>query len=219
MKEKHIFPFLDKRIENYCQTHTSQEADNLRELTRTTHLNFIHPNMISGNWQGRLLSILSKMISPKRILEIGTFTGYSTLCLSEGLAKDGIIHTIEIDYELEPFLKDLFEKNNIKDRVQLHIGNGLDIIRDLKEEFDLIFIDADKANYPIYYDLCIDKLRKGGVILADNTLWYGRIALHPMPQDKDTIGIDSFNKKITLDNRVENLIIPIRDGIMIGRKI
>ena len=219
MSEKQIFPFIDQRVENYCQTYLSKEDENLKELNDKTNLLFPRPHMISGNWQGNFLSLISKIICPKYILELGTFSGYSALCLAKGLSPEGKLHTIEKDEEYREFLLELFKENKVDDKIQLHIGAALDIIQTLEEEFDIIFIDADKANYPVYYDLCIEKLRKGGLMIADNVLWYGKIALEPMPKDKLTVAINNFNQKITEDKRMENLIIPIRDGLMIGRKI
>lgn len=219
MKEKQIYPFLDKRIEDYCQTYVSPESDSLKNLTRETHIKFLRPNMISGNWQGHFLSMISNLVCPKKILEIGTFTGYSTICLAQGLPSDGILHTIEVNVEMEAFLRDLFAKNNLSTKIELHIGNAMDIVNDMDNDFDLIFIDADKVNYPFYYDICIEKLNKNGVILIDNVLWYGRVALDEMPEDKETKAIHEFNVKITQDKRIENLILPIRDGIMMGRRI
>ncbi len=219
MEEKQINPFLDQRIENYCQTYLSEETDNLKSLNRQTHLNFVRPHMISGNWQGTFLKLISNMIKPKYILEIGTFSGYSTLCLADGLQEEGIIHTIEKEQEYKEFLQNLFQSNNLSDKVKLHIGKAIDILPTLNEEFDIIFIDADKANYPLYYDMCVGKLRKGGIMIADNILWYGKVALNPMPQDKETLAINLFNKKITEDKMMENLIIPLRDGLMVGRKL
>ncbi|MBP1646209.1 MAG: O-methyltransferase family 3 [Bacteroidetes bacterium] len=219
MSEKQIFPFIDQRIENYCQTYVSKEDNYLSELNEKTKELFIHPHMISGNWQGTLLSLISNLVKPKYILELGTFSGYSALCLVKGLAPNGKLHTIEWKEEYEEFLLNLFKENKVEDKIQLHIGKALDIIPTIEEEFDIVFIDADKANYPAYYDLCIEKLRKGGLMIADNVLWYGKIALETMPKDKHTVGIHSFNQKITEDPRMENLIIPLRDGLMIGRKI
>ena len=218
MSEIQIYPFIDQRIENYCQEHVSQEPEILEELDRKTHLRFVRPNMISGNWQGTFLRMISKMINPKTILEIGTFSGYATICLAEGLQEGGVIHTIEKEEEYEDFLNESFEKYN-KNKVKLHIGKAMDILPTIEEEFDLIFIDADKASYDAYYNICIEKLRKGGIIIADNILWYGKVGLSPMPQDKETLAINQFNNLITQDSRVENVIIPIRDGLMMGRKL
>lgn len=218
MSEIQIYPFIDQRIENYCQEHVSQEPEILEELDRKTHLRFVRPNMISGNWQGTFLRMISKMINPKTILEIGTFSGYATICLAEGLQEGGVIHTIEKEEEYEDFLNESFEKYN-KNKIKLHIGKAMDILPTIEEEFDLIFIDADKASYDAYYNICIEKLRKGGIIIADNILWYGKVGLNPMPQDKETLAINQFNNLITQDSRVENVIIPIRDGLMMGRKL
>lgn len=218
MSEIQIYPFIDKRIENYCQENVSQEPEILEELDRKTHLRFVRPNMISGNWQGTFLRMISKMVNPKTILEIGTFSGYATICLAEGLQEGGVIHTIEKEEEYEDFLNESFEKYN-KNKIKLHIGKAMDILPTIEEEFDLIFIDADKASYDAYYNICIEKLRKGGIIIADNILWYGKVGLSPMPQDKETLAINQFNTLITQDPRVENVIIPIRDGLMMGRKL
>jgi Predicted O-methyltransferase len=220
MKEdrRQIYPFLDPRIENYCEQMLSAEKLELTALDRQTHLRFVRPNMISGHWQGEFLQILSKMQRPKTILEIGTFSGYSTLCLASGLQKGGVLHTIEKDGELNEFLLAQFKQNGYENQIILHIGQAIEIINTIPETFDLIFIDADKASYPDYYNICIEKLNSGGVILADNILWYGKVGLDPMPEDKETIAINSFNKLISADQRVENCILPIRDGIMIGRK-
>lgn len=218
MTELQIYPFIEKRIEDYCEKNVSEEPDALVKLNRKTHLSFVHPQMISGNWQGTFLRMISKMINPKSILEIGTFSGYSTLCLAEGLQKGGIIHTIEKEQEYEDFLIENFEKLSDK-TIKLHIGRAIDVLKTIEGEFDLIFIDADKASYPEYYEICIDKLRPSGIIIADNILWYGKVGLSPMPSDKQTIAINQFNQRITNDPRVENVIIPIRDGLMMGRKL
>lgn len=219
MKEKQIFPFIDQRVEQYCQTYVNKEDENLRELNEKTNLLFPRPHMISGNWQGMFLTLISKLVNPKNILELGTFSGYSALCLVKGLSSEGKLHTIEKNEEYEEFLINLFKENGVEDKIKLHIGKALDIIPLFEEKFDIIFIDADKPNYPLYYDLCVEKLRKGGLLIADNVLWYGKTALEPMPKDKQTLAIHSFNQKITEDDRMENLIIPIRDGLMVGRKV
>lgn len=219
MSEIQIFPFIDSRIENYCEENVSKEPKVLEELDRKTHLRFVRPNMISGNWQGTFLRMISKMINPKTILEIGTFTGYATICLADGLGEGGLVHTIEKDGEFEEFLNSNFQEKGYGDKIRVHIGKALDIIPKIEGNFDIVFIDADKANYPEYYNLCIERLNKGGLIIADNILWYGKVGLAPMPKDKETIAINNFNKLITQDDRVENVIIPIRDGLMMGRKL
>ncbi|MDD2191272.1 MAG: O-methyltransferase [Bacteroidales bacterium] len=218
MTELQISPFIDKRIVDYCEKNVSEEPEDLVRLNRKTQLRFVHPHMISGNWQGTFLKLISKMVNPKNILEIGTFSGYSTFCLAEGLQEGGIIHTIEKEEEYEDFLlENLIKRSNKK--IKLHIGKALDILPTIEEEFDLIFIDADKASYPEYYNICIEKLRPSGIIIADNILWYGKVGLDPMPRDKQTLAINNFNELITHDPRVENVIIPIRDGLMMGRKL
>jgi len=175
--------------------------------------------MLSGHLQGRVLKMLVRMCQPRRILEIGTYTGYATICLAEGLPKDGEIHTVEIDDELEDFIKEQFEKTDLKNKIHLHIGDALDIIPRLDGFFDMIFIDADKRLYGQYYDLVFDKLRSGGIILADNTLWNGKVLETPHPSDKQTIGIQEFNKKIKNDKRVEKVILPLRDGLTLIHKL
>ncbi|MDR0970859.1 MAG: class I SAM-dependent methyltransferase [Bacteroidales bacterium] len=219
MKEKQIYPFLDERIENYCNEHLSEEPQHLREISRKTFLKYVKPQMISGNWQGGFLRLISKIAKPKKILEIGTFTGYATLSLADGLQEGGKIYTIEKDEIYRDFLEEMINKYGYSSMVELIFGDALDIIPSLNEDFDIIFIDANKAKYPQYYKMCINKLNLGGLIIADNILWYGKVGLEIMPNDKQTAAIDEFNKLITEDSNVENLIIPIRDGLMIGRKI
>jgi Predicted O-methyltransferase len=175
--------------------------------------------MLSGHLQGRVLKMLVRMCQPWRILEIGTYTGYATICLAEGLPKGGEIHTVEIDDELEDFIKEQFEKTDLKNKIHLHIGDALDIIPQLDGFFDMIFIDADKRLYCQYYDLVFDKLRPGGIILADNTLWDGKVLETPHPSDRQTIGIQEFNKKIKNDKRVEKVILPLRDGLTLIHKL
>jgi predicted O-methyltransferase YrrM len=166
--EKQIHPFVDKRIEDYCKENTSPESEVLRYIDRETHLRFLRPKMISGNWQGNLLKILSLLVEPKNVLEIGTFTAYATLCLAEGLVKDGVVHTIERDILLEDFILETIEKFGYQDKIKLHMGNAMEVIDTIEGDFDMIFIDADKANYPAYLEKCISRLRSGGLIIADN---------------------------------------------------
>ena len=216
--EKQIHPFVDKRIEDYCKEHTSKESEALRYIDRQTHLRFLKPNMISGNWQGNLLKVLSLLVQPKNVLEIGTFTAYATLCLADGLADGGIVHTIEKDVILEEFILSTIKKYGYEDRIKLHIGNAMEIIDQIEGDFDLIFIDADKANYPAYFEKCVSRLRSGGLIIADNILWYGKVVLPVKDSDKETKAIKLFNETISKDPRFDSLILPIRDGIMVARK-
>lgn len=216
--EKQIHPFVDKRIEDYCKEHTSKESEALRYIDRQTHLRFLKPNMISGNWQGNLLKVLSLLVQPKNVLEIGTFTAYATLCLADGLAEGGIVHTIEKDVILEEFILSTIEKYGYEDRIKLHLGNAMEIIDQIEGDFDLIFIDADKANYPAYFEKCVSRLRSGGLIIADNILWYGKVVLPVKDSDKETKAIKLFNETVSKDPRFDSLILPIRDGIMVARK-
>lgn len=216
--EKQIHPFVDKRIEDYCKEHTSKESEALRYIDRQTHLRFLKPNMISGNWQGNLLKVLSLLVQPKNVLEIGTFTAYATLCLADGLAEGGVVHTIEKDVILEDFILSTIEKYGYEDRIKLHLGNAMEIIDQIEGDFDLIFIDADKANYPAYFEKCVSRLRSGGLIIADNILWYGKVVLPVKDSDKETKAIKLFNETVSKDPRFDSLILPIRDGIMVARK-
>lgn len=204
-------------LQAYLEQHCDQEPELLRYINRETHLKVPMARMLSGHYQGRVLSFLSKLHSPRRILEIGTFTGYATLCLAEGLSPDGIIYTIDVNEELEDRVRDYFQKSGVNHQINYQIGDALSIIPTLDETFDLIFIDADKKNNGKYYDLVISKLRKGGVIIVDNVLWSGKIV--SMMSDKDTTLIRDFNEKVTNDPRVEKLILPVRDGLFIIRKI
>jgi predicted O-methyltransferase YrrM len=173
--------------------------------------------MLSGHYQGRVLTFLSKLASPRRILEIGTFTGYATLCLAEGLTEGGIIHTIDINAELEDRVREFFAKSEFNNKINYHIGNAVEVIPSLKEEFDIVFIDADKKNNQTYYDLVFDKVKKGGLIIVDNVLWSGKITLGA--HDKDTENIRRFNESVSKDQRVEKLILTVRDGLFIIRKL
>ena len=208
--------FLPEKINDYAEAHTSPDSDLLIALERETHLKTLAPRMLSGHLQGRFLSLISHLMQPKRVLEIGTFTGYSALCLAEGLADDGILYALEANDELEYLIKQSVEKSPSPDKIKLLIGNALEIIPDLNETFDLVFIDAGKRDYPIYYDLVIDKVRSGGLIIADNILWSGKVVEDK--KDVDTQIIDTFNKKIHADERVENILLPLRDGLMMARK-
>ena len=211
--------FIAEELEEYAIQHTSEESDLLYELNRTTHLEVLQPRMLSGHLQGRLLSMISKMLRPHRILEIGTYTGYSALCMAEGLVEDGKLVTIDINYELKERIQSFFDRSAYASQLDLRIGDALEIIPKLEEEWDLVFIDADKHNYGNYFDLIIEKVKKGGVIIADNVLWSGKVLEQPNPNDVDTVALIEFNKKIQADKRVENLLLPFRDGLMIIRKV
>lgn len=211
--------FIDKKLSQYSEEHTTPENELLKALNRDTHVNVLAPRMLSGHLQGRLLSLFSKMIQPKAILEIGTYTGYAALCLAEGLTNDGILHTIDINEELETRIQKYFDQSSYSNQIKLHIGNALDIIPKIQQQFDLVFIDADKENYSNYYDLLIDAMPSGGIIMADNVLWSGKVTdSEALASDNDTHELDRFNAKVQSDLRVENILIPVRDGIMVARK-
>jgi caffeoyl-CoA O-methyltransferase len=208
---------INESIQHYAEQHTSSEADLLKKIERDTHAKVMMPRMLSGHLQGRVLSMISHMIRPHRILEIGTYTGYSAVCLAEGLQEGGKLITIDINEELEDRVRDYFAASSYNNNIEYKIGNAVEVIPALNETFDLVFIDADKERYSVYFDLVIDKVRNGGFILADNVLWSGKV-LDAKP-DKDTRAILEFNKKIQDDPRVENVLLPIRDGIMLMRKV
>ena len=207
-----------QELEKYILDHIDREDEVLKELDRETHLKALGARMLSGHLQGLVLTMISKMIQPKTILEIGTFTGYSAICLSKGLQKNGKLITIEIDDELENIASKYFEKAGIQNIVSQQIGPATEIIPKLNNQFDLVFIDADKQEYSIYYDLVFDKVKKGGYILADNTLWSGKVLKKPAHDDEQTKGIIEFNRKVADDNRVEKVILPLRDGITLIHK-
>ena len=204
-------------LDEYIESHIDREPAHLHELYRRTHLTRLYARMCSGHVQGRLLAMLSKMISPKRVLELGTFTGYSALCLAEGLAEDGELHTVEIDDEAEDELLELFASAPGGERIALHIGDALQIVGALGGDWDLVFIDANKRNYCDYYELIFPRVKPGGYIIADNTLWDGKVVDHDAHDDQ-TEGILSFNDLVAADPRVEKVILPIRDGMTIIRK-
>jgi len=208
--------FLDARIQTYAEQHCEAENPVLASLAAHTRAHIHLPNMLSGHMQGRLLSLLSRLLQPHTILEIGTYTGYSAICLSEGLAEGGHLHTIDINEELQPLATEYFDKAGIADQVTLHVGNARDIIPTIKGTFDLVFIDADKSWYPHYFDLVIERVRKGGLIIADNVLWSGRVLEDE--KDKRTAALDAYNKKVLADDRVSPLLLPVRDGLNIAQK-
>jgi len=211
--------FLSPELNDYIELHTRPESDVLKRLNRETYAKMMMPRMLSGHLQGQVLRMFSKMIKPKKILEIGTFTGYSALCLSEGLSEGGILHTIDINEEYSEIVNRYFKEAGIENKIKRYIGNALDIIPSIKESFDLVFIDADKENYSSYYDLVFDKVPKGGYILADNVLWSGKVLENQKDMDTDTKAIVAYCNKVQKDERVENVLFPIRDGIMVARKI
>lgn len=210
--------FLPPNIEKYADHHTSSESELLHELERQTYIKILQPRMLSGHLQGRFLSMISKMIKPEHILEIGTYTGYSALCLAEGLDQNGTLTTIEIDPEIAEFAQAYFNQSNFSNQIDLKIGDALEIIPILSPKFDLIFIDADKTNYLNYLELIIPKLNKGGYLIADNVLWSGKVAEPIDSKDIDTQVLIEFNKKIHSNDRLENILLPIRDGLMLVRK-
>lgn len=203
---------MQQLLLNYCEP----ESELLQKIDRETNLKVLMPRMLSGHYQGRVLSMLSRLISPKRILEVGTFTGYATLCLAEGLTEKGIIYTLDINEELEEMVRRNFEASPYHSRINYILGDATATIHSLDEIFDLVFIDADKKNNGTYYDLIFDRVRPGGLIIVDNVLWSGKV-LNSSP-DKDTKNITTFNDKIAADSRVEKLILPVRDGLFVIRK-
>lgn len=211
--------FLPKNIDDYACSHTQNESQILSELNRETWAKVLIPRMLSGHLQGRSLSMFSKMIRPKSILEIGTYTGYSAICLAEGLQNNGKLYTIDINEELESMSSSYFKKAGIADKVTQFVGNALEIIPTINDRFDLVFIDADKENYSNYFDIVIDKMPVGGFIIADNVLWSGKVVEKVSDNDSETKALINYNSKIHQSERVENLLLPVRDGLMICQKI
>lgn len=210
--------FLPENLDNYVVKHSQKEPKILQQLTRETYQKILQPIMLSGPYQGRVLSMISKLINPKSILELGTFTGYSTICLAEGLKADGEIHTIDINEELVNFQRKYFDKSDYGHQIIQHLGNALDVIPKLDKTFDLVFIDADKPNYVNYFHLIIDKLNSGGIILSDNVLWHGKVIEELDPKDHSTKAVLEYNKLLKEDPRIETVMLPIRDGLTISRK-
>lgn len=203
----------DEAIESYILSRIDEESELLKQLNRDAHVNLLKPRMLSGHLQGRMLKMFCRMMNPKYILEIGTYTAYATLCLAEGVDDDAEIHTIEVNDELEDFILKHLHKSKLKDKIHLHIGDAMEIIPQIDRTFDLVFIDANKRHYIEYYNLIFDKVRPGGLIIADNTLWDGHVLETPKASDKQTIGIQQFNDMIAKDDRAEKVILPIRDGL------
>ena len=210
--------FISQEIDDYVCYHSDDESDILKSLNRETHVKVINPRMLSGHYQGRVLSMFSKMIQPKRILELGTYTGYSALCLAEGLAEDGLVITVDVNPELEEMVDRYIQQSPFKGKIQQIIGDGMDIVPKLEEQFDIVVIDADKRNYAAYYDLVFDKVRNGGYIISDNVLWSCKVTQDYEKSDLDTKILKDYNLKIQNDVRVENILLPIRDGLMVARK-
>ena len=209
---------MEDKMEDYITGHIDPEEPELHELDRLTNLKVMHPRMLSGHLQGKILRMICRMISPMNVLEIGTYTGYGTICLAQGLKEGGHVHSIEINDELADIPSQFIRRMNLENKITLHIGNALDIIPRLDILFDLIFIDGEKSEYLSYYQLVIDKINKGGFILADNILWSGKVLEQEPSNDHFTRGIKQFNDFVKQDDRVEKVILPIRDGLMILRK-
>ena len=210
--------FLPEDLDNYIVAHSEAEPELLQQLTRETYQKILQPIMLSGQYQGRVLSMISKLKQPKSILELGTFTGYATLCLAEGLQKDGEIHTIDVNEELVDFQRKYFDASAYGHQIFQHLGNALDIIPKLEKTFDLIFIDADKPNYVNYFHLLIDKLNAGGIMLSDNVLWHGKVVAPLDAKDASTTAVLAYNILLKNDPRIETVVLPIRDGLTISRK-
>lgn len=211
---------MTELLEQYILSHIDDEGDYLRHLNRETHVRVLKPRMCSGHLQGRILKMICQLVQPRYILELGTFTGYSALCMAEALEEDPLaeLHTIDIDDEMEEFTSSVFENSKFADKIHFHIGDALEVIPTIDRMFDVVFIDANKRIYSEYYDLVFDKVRKGGLIIADNTLWDGKVVQDPLPKDAQSVGILSFNDKIASDPRVEKVILPLRDGMTLIRK-
>ncbi|MBU2939301.1 O-methyltransferase [Lacinutrix sp. C3R15] len=210
--------FLPEKLDEYVVAHSQEEPELLQQLTRETYQKILQPIMLSGPYQGRVLSMISKLIRPKSILELGTFTGYATLCLAEGLQAAGEIHTIDINEELEDFQRKYFDKSGYGTQIHQHLGSAIDILPKLDKTFDLVFIDADKPNYVNYFHLIINKLKPGGIILSDNVLWHGKVIEPLNDKDTSTKAVLEFNTLLKNDDRIETVLLPIRDGLTISRK-
>lgn len=210
--------FIDAKLDDYVCAHTENEPAVLADLNRRTHVSILQPRMLSGHYQGRLLSMLAHMIQPKRVLEIGTYTGYSALCFAEGLQEGGKVTTVDVNEELEEFVQSYIEKANCSDKVEYIVGDAMEVVAKMDEQFDLVFIDADKKNYCNYYELVFDKVKPGGYIIADNVLWSGKVLEDYDSLDRETKILMDYNKMVHEDDRVQEILLPIRDGLMIARK-
>ena len=210
--------FLPEAIDQYASQFTQAHSETLEALERETWQEVLMPRMLSGHQQGRFVSLLSHLLQPQRVLEIGTYTGYSALCMAEGLAQDGMIHTIDINEELAPRIRRFMKRANMDHCITLHVGDAMNIIPSLYETWDLVFIDADKERYSAYYDMVIDHVRPGGLIVADNVLWSGKVC-DGTSQDKETLALRAYSEKVAADPRVEHQLLPFRDGLMIARRL
>lgn len=209
--------FLPEKIESYSSNFTEPEPDLLAELNRFTHTNVLMPRMLAGHLQGRVISMLSQMIKPKRVVEIGTYTGYSALCWAEGLSEGGTVDTIEVNDELEGKIRSFLDRSPYVDQINLHIGAALEVLQSIQGPIDIVYIDADKENYAAYYDAVFDKMSPGGYIIADNVLWTGKVTDPLEKMDHETRALYDYSEKIHNDPRVQNVLFPIRDGLMIAR--
>lgn len=209
--------FLPEKIDQYVVSHSQQEPKILQELSKETWQKVLNPRMLSGAFQGRVLAMISKLIQPKNVLEIGTYTGYSAICIAEGIASEGTIDTIDKNEELEDLQNTYFEKSGYRSQIVQHFGNALEIIPEMNKKFDLVFIDADKSNYPNYFHLVIEMMNKGGIILSDNVLWSGKVVEELNQKDKDTKALLEYNQLLNSDERIETVLLPIRDGLTISR--
>ncbi len=210
--------FINPELSHYCETHSSEESEILKKLNRETHLKVVSPRMLSGHLQGRFLSFISKLQKPELIVEIGTYTGYSALCLAEGLANNGKLISIDVNEETSAFAKSFIQQTEYASQIELVLADAKDYIPTISSAIDLVFIDADKKNYLNYFHLVIDKLKPGGLIIADNVLWSGKITMPESAMDRETLALHQFNTLVQQDARVENILLPIRDGLMVVRK-
>jgi predicted O-methyltransferase YrrM len=210
--------FIEKNLADYCENHTSPESELLSNLNRDTHLKVVSPRMLSGHLQGRFLSFISKLQKPQLIIEIGTYTGYSALCLAEGLTESGKLISIDVNEETSSYAQSFIDKSAYKNQIKLVVADAKDFIHTISNPIDLVFIDADKKNYLAYYQLIIEKLNTGGIIIADNVLWSGKITMPEGEMDRETLALHEFNEFVQNDGRVENMLLPIRDGLMVIRK-
>ena len=210
--------FLPQDLDDYIVKHSAKEPELLQQLNRETNLKVLQSRMLSGHYQGRILSMISKLVKPSSILEIGTYTGYSALCLAEGLRPDGILHTVEVNEELSDLQKKYFDASPYSALIKQHLGDAAEVIPGLKEDFDLVFIDADKPNYPLYFQQIMEKLKPGGIILSDNVLWNGKVVQPVKEDDESTKALLEYNRLLAIDPRLETVMLPIRDGLTISRR-